>query len=201
MRQVVVERFRGWSAQFEGEVPWMYLDVKGLVTVAVGNLIDPLSEALKLPFVGADGKPVDAQTITNNWHAVKAHQECARLGYRYARQFTAIQLTDDGIASLVAERLVGNWAFMRSHYFPAADSWPAPAQLAVSSLAWALGAGWPVIFKACGASAKRQDWMACADQCAIKGGGSIIRRNAATAALFRLAATQTPDMYDTLGLG
>jgi hypothetical protein len=201
MRQVVVERFRGWSAQFEGEVPWMYLDVKGYMTVGVGNLIDPIGEALKLPWVHADGSLASLAEVARDWHAVESHPECAKFGHKYARQFTTVRLTDAGISTLVYERLAGNWAFMRSHYFPAADSWPAPAQLAVSSLAWALGAGWPVIFKACGASAKRQDWMACADQCAIKGGGSIIRRNAATAALFRLAATQTPDMYDTLGLG
>jgi GH24 family phage-related lysozyme (muramidase) len=34
----------------EGNVAHMYLDTKGLVTIGIGNLIDPISLALTLPF-------------------------------------------------------------------------------------------------------------------------------------------------------
>jgi len=36
----------------------MYVDVKGLVTTGIGNLIDLLSAALELPFHHNDGTPV-----------------------------------------------------------------------------------------------------------------------------------------------
>ena len=51
MKQSVRDAFVDFTAALEGVVPWMYLDVKGLVTVAIGNLIDPVAAALSLPFV------------------------------------------------------------------------------------------------------------------------------------------------------
>src|SRR5580704_1499007 len=51
MYSSVRDIFPNFSKQFEGRVGWMYLDVKGLVTIGVGNLIDPLPAAVGLPFV------------------------------------------------------------------------------------------------------------------------------------------------------
>lgn len=200
MRQIVKDTFRAWSRQFEGEVPWMYLDVKGLVTVGVGNLIDPVSQATILPFVMPDGSPASAATIAAEWRWLKSHTEAARLGYRYAQQFTSVRLTDEGIGSLVAEKLQTFWAFMLAHYFPDGENWPAAAQLAACSMAWACGPGWPLIFGNCAASAKKQDWAGCAKECEInsKGNVGVIPRNRANVALFQFAAQQPTDEYDSL---
>jgi GH24 family phage-related lysozyme (muramidase) len=46
----VQSAFRSFTEQFEGCVSFMYLDVKGLVTVGIGNLVDPVGVAQALPF-------------------------------------------------------------------------------------------------------------------------------------------------------
>src|SRR4029453_7562541 len=56
--------FLAFSRPLEGRVPWMYLDIKGLVTTGVGNLIDPVGLASKLPFVHkGDGSPASEVDI------------------------------------------------------------------------------------------------------------------------------------------
>lgn len=52
MHASVKSYFIAFSKQFEGRIHCMYLDTHDppLVTVGVGNLIDPVSEAAKLPF-------------------------------------------------------------------------------------------------------------------------------------------------------
>src|ERR1700755_2922712 len=63
----------------EGNVAHMYLDTKGLVTIGIGNLIDPISLALTLPFqfkvnnragvVG--GQPATVKEIETEWLSLK----------------------------------------------------------------------------------------------------------------------------------
>ena len=50
MRAAVRTSFRAFNAKYEGTVNFMYVDVKNLVTIGVGNLIDPISLAVNLPF-------------------------------------------------------------------------------------------------------------------------------------------------------
>jgi hypothetical protein len=38
-----------FNRSLEGWVSWMYLDVEGLVTTGMGNLIDPVEAAFPLP--------------------------------------------------------------------------------------------------------------------------------------------------------
>ena len=51
MHPSVKSVFPSFSTKLEGRVPWMYCDVLGLVTIGIGNLIDPEEAALHLPFV------------------------------------------------------------------------------------------------------------------------------------------------------
>ena len=43
--------FLSFTTRLEGRVPYMYLDIKGLVTIGVGNLIDPVDLALQVTFL------------------------------------------------------------------------------------------------------------------------------------------------------
>src|SRR5713226_1332348 len=70
--------FRAFSEQFEGCVPHMYLDIKGLVTVGVGNLVDPVGLAQALPFrfknkpgIASPGAPATADQIAAEWQKLK----------------------------------------------------------------------------------------------------------------------------------
>ena len=205
LRQVVQDVFYGISKQYEGEVPWMYLDCKGLVTTGVGNLIDPVAEACKLPFVHADGSPATQGEIVSEWLLVHSHKELAKQGYHVAKSYCNLHLTDGGIAALVQGKLLANWAFMTHTYpcFANAGSWPAAAQLAASLMAWAVGAGFPGIFKNWAAQAAQMNWNNCANTCEINAAGNpgVIPRNKAIKALFLLAAIQNPEDYNQLHVG
>ncbi len=58
---------------YEGEINFMYLDVKGFVTIGIGNLIDPVDKALTLPFRHKDRRTlVSKEEIKAEWLQVKS---------------------------------------------------------------------------------------------------------------------------------
>jgi len=191
MRQSVVDRFREFSVRFEGLVHWPYLDVKGLVTVGIGNLIDPVSSALELPWVleGTTDRATPEQVIAD-WNNLKAQTRLSKLHFNYARPVTKIRLTDEGVDTLVRSKLLANESYMRKH-LPDWDSWPADAQLFASSMAWAVGPGWVGIFKNCTAFLLKGDWENAAKCAAIKteGNPGIVPRNAANLVCLHNAQT------------
>lgn len=188
MHASVNDAFPAFSKRFEGYVQWMYLDIKGLVTVGVGNLIDPEPNALSLPFVDLSGARANAAQISAEWRKLKAMPELARKGHRACKAITALRLGDTDIDALVRQRLAANEAGLVKTFgkFP---EWPADAQLALLSMAWAMGSGfparWPRFTAACGS----QDWSAAARDCRMKEAGNpgIVPRNDANQRLFQNA--------------
>ena len=74
------------------------------------------------------------------------------------------ELGDDAINDLIQKRLSDNESFLKRHSpFADFEDWPADAQLAVLSMAWAMGAGGVLGFsKFCAAcSARRRSWSRC----------------------------------------
>ena len=73
--------WQGFITKHEGNIGYMYLDTKGLVTIGIGNLIDPLSLALPLPFqfkignrAGAPaGRLATPKEIEAEWRSLKNH--------------------------------------------------------------------------------------------------------------------------------
>src|SRR5688572_28003833 len=106
MHPTVITRWAEYSEPLEGRVPHMYLDILGLVTCGVGNLIDPVSEALKLPWKRrSTGKPATEHEVRAAWNALKARQDLARRHVSHAAAITGLFLTDPDIDDLVARRL------------------------------------------------------------------------------------------------
>lgn len=152
MRKCVRDVFIPWTIPLEGArpdhvgIPWMYQDVLGLVSTGLGNLIDPISLAMHLPWKRADGSLASPAEIAAEWNRIKTQppnakgQTAAQLGHLYAKQIATLHLTNDDILALIAMRLDSNEQIIRSH-FPRWDEWPADAQLATHSMAWACGAG------------------------------------------------------------
>lgn len=166
MHRAVRDIFPSFSEKFEGRIPHMYLDIKGLVTVGIGNLIDPISAALPLPFTHK-GRPGDTATeaeIRAEWERVKAHKDLAQKGAHSAAKVTALELSAAAIDALVQRHLLGNEGALK-RAFPDLDRWPADAQLALFSMAWAMGpsftAEWPRFVAAC----RAHDWRAAAGDC------------------------------------
>jgi GH24 family phage-related lysozyme (muramidase) len=191
MHPSVVDRFREFSVRFEGLVHWPYLDVKGLVTVGIGNLIDPVSAALALPWVleGSGDKATPEQVVAD-WNALKVQQRLSKLHFNYARPLTKIRLTEEGVDTLVRSKLLANEAYMRQR-LPGWDTWPADAQLFACSMAWAVGPGWVGIFKNCVAFLLKGDWDNAAKCAAIRteGNPGIVPRNAANQVCLHNAKT------------
>jgi GH24 family phage-related lysozyme (muramidase) len=190
MHQSVLDGFYDFNIRFEGYVEHMYLDVKGLVTIGVGNLIDPVSQAELLPFRHkGNGQRATMAEVREEWHAIKAASRLAVQGARAAKGITRLYLTQSDIISLCRARLIAN-EYLLKKTFITWESFPAPAQTAILSMAWAMGGGftkkWPLFKAACCAG----DWEKAANECAIKSVGNpgIVPRNIRNRQLLLVAA-------------
>lgn len=186
MRPVVRDEFLSFSVQFEGCVPWLYLDIKGLVTCGIGNLVDPLELALRLPFVRPGGYAATQDEIAAAWHKVKAYTALAEWGATAAEHVTDLRLTDDGIRTLVTSKADEMWAHLAQR-FVHIEEWPADAQLGVLSMAWAAGAAFnaPNFSAAC----RNLDFATAAKECRFQDAlnPGLRPRNDANQLLFRNA--------------
>ncbi|GAB3894262.1 lysozyme [Spirosoma agri] len=198
MHTSVNQSFRAFNEPFEGVVPYMYLDILGLVTVGVGNLIDPISAALSLPFqyknkpgITTPGAPAATNVIEAEWKLLKGKQELAKLHHRACAKLTNLELSEDAINKLIQKRLQQNESFLKRQIpFQNFDNWPADAQLAILSMAWAMGPGnlhkWTLFAGGC----KRMDFDTAAENCRMREAGNpgVIPRNKANKHLFQNAA-------------
>lgn len=186
MRPSVQAAFLGFSRPFEGRVPWMYLDTHEppLVTVGVGNLIDPMSEATKLPFqwVVNDARATPAQ-IAVEWTRVKGRKDLAHSHWTVWGKEAALYLSESSINALVMSRLAED-ARVLAGRFKSWEIWPADAQLGALSMAWAMGPNfqyprWELAMMV-------GDWTACAEECYIPDthNPGLVPRNAANRTLF-----------------
>lgn len=197
-RDAVLANFVNWNKPLEGRLPFMYTDVKGLVTTGVGNLIDPIGAAKGLDWRIGDttaapapdnARAATADEVTAAWNTVKGaypgtqSSKCASL--------TNVRLTEAGISALVVSKLKTNDAYVAAHLAPYADL-PADAQLAVMSMAWAMGPGFLSTFKnlVTALQGSPPDFGAAVAQCKINATGNpgVIPRNTADQVLFGNAA-------------
>src|ERR1700693_2185560 len=198
MYSVIQSSFPTFSAKFEGRVPFMYVDVEQLVTVEVGNLIDPLSAAQALPFrfknkpgIAAPGAPATPDQIAAEWQTIKNNHSLATKGYTACEPITQLELSDDAIDSLILSRLTQNESYLkRQQWFQNFDTWPADAQLGLLSMAWAMGPGGPGGFPSFRAACQKLDFNTAAAECRMNEAGNpgLIPRNKANFTLFSNAA-------------
>lgn len=178
--QSTLDAFVSFSEPLEGNVPSLYVDVKQLLTVGIGCLVDPLSLALSLPWVNPDGSPTSASDVALQWGIVKASApRLCKLHWKFAAPLTKMRLTPAGVLQVAERRLLGNEKILRS-YFPNWDAIPADGQLGIFSMAWACGAGFPRTFGNFREAVNRQDWTGAIAACGIRteGNPGIIPRNA-----------------------
>lgn len=201
MRDAVRSAFYDFSAQYEGSVDFFYQDVLGLVSIGVGILADPIRLAMNLPMVHPDGTPATANDIAAEWSKVKAlgsgtYQQgnpAAKHGHNYARPFTRLRMTEQGLRDSLLGKLHQNDLQLRKR-FPAFEEWPADAQLALHSWAWGVGAAAP--YPKMTAALLQKDFREASAQVTIKANvdGQMVElyglkpRNAANRALLLNAA-------------
>jgi hypothetical protein len=184
----------------------MYADVLGLVTCAIGNLIDPLGhEVLTLGWVHYDGSPASEQEIVDEWQAVKAGKIPARHGTR------PLVLPPAALDRLFFWRLDQNEAYL-ARRFARWNDFPADAQMGTHSCAWAAGAHWAAPhFDSAAMDVTAEGFRVCAGTAGTDGSDPSLRgeawlrddgnpglrpRNLANQWLFQNAAVVIADSYD-----
>jgi GH24 family phage-related lysozyme (muramidase) len=190
VRDEVRSTWADWSKNFEGRTPTMYQDVKGLITTGIGNLIDPMSMALGLPWLKPDGTPATQEEIEAEWHRVKS-MSAGQYWTKY-RTSNELHLSDEAIDALVLKQLDAN-AIVLQRYFPDFAVLPAGAQRAILSIAWAVGAGFPPKWPNFTAAIRAHDYVKAADNSSINttGNAGVAPRNAANkAALLEAASSE-----------
>jgi hypothetical protein len=206
MYDSVQVQFRSFSEPLEGYVPYMYLDIKGLVTVGLGNLIDPVELATILPFrfksrpgIATPGAAASRAQIAAEWRHLKSNISLARKGHRASDAATQLELPDDALDDLILRRLEGNESFLkRQEPFSRFDEWPADAQMALLSMAWAMGPAGPLGFHHFCAACENLDFNRAAADSKMSevGNPGLIPRNAANKTLLRNAAVVVAQRLD-----
>lgn len=186
MHDSVRSSFVRFSTPFEGALPYLYADVRGLVTIAIGVLVDPVQMALTLPLRRPDGTPATQAQIRDAWHAVKSDLRAAKEGHRRAAALPAnnLRLSAADVESITLRKLDANERLIAPRYARWPE-WPADAQLAVHSLAWAVGPHYPSKFPRCHGHLLREDFASAAKEISIN---TTPRRNAANIRLLESAA-------------
>ena len=199
MRPSVRDVFYDFTARFEGVVPWLYADVLGLVTVGVGNLVDPMSTALVLPFLRQNGEPATRGQIADEWQRVKNDPKCASLGHRYAERITSLRLTTEGVTDLVLGKLEANDHAL-ARRFASWEEWPADAQLATHSMAWACGPAFH--FPRLEGALMARAFAAAAEEAHIRTDNNpgVVPRNTANRLLYKNAAAVVSQSLDPAAL-
>lgn len=153
--------------KYEGRIPYMYLDSRGYVTVAVGNLLATVEDAQKLPFIHADGSPASADEIAADYNAVKA-QPVNKVA-TYYQPFTRLHLSDETIDQLTDDHIDSFYKELKVIYSNF-DDFPEEVQLATFDLIFNLGMTklknrWPK-FNGCIAE---NNWQGAAEECQRRG--------------------------------
>jgi hypothetical protein len=166
-------KLSGFLKDYEGKVGFMYLDKKGLVTVGIGHLIDPISYAsgIKFQFKGQPGSD-GSGAFQAEWQMVKSRKDLIDKGAAAFDAITKLELSDAGIEALVVKAAKGIEHYIRTNpsalkFYADYDKWPADAQLGFMGVAWGgiplPQFGWHKFPEAC----RKQDWATAAKECKI----------------------------------
>lgn len=173
----------------EGDVPWLYCDSRGNVTVGIGHLVATSSDAAALPMVRPDGTAASDLEKSDAWHAVKAaydDEEPEAAGHY--RTLSTIRLPVDVAESLACELLASTFLPGVAKLCPGVEGFPLPARRALVDLAYNLGVGGLARFPAMLAACNAGNWLAASEQCHRLGVNQA--RNDWTAQCFRDAAAE-----------
>jgi len=156
-----IQTLRKKLEQYEGKIPHMYLDSKGLVTVGVGFMLGSVTEAQKLPFIVVKtSNKATATEIKNDYDNVKKQTKGLLAGFY--KKFTKLKLNPGEIDLLTTKHINSFYSELKRIY-PDFDTYPSEARLALFDLIFNLGMpelknNWPNFNK----HIKAKDWKAAA---------------------------------------
>lgn len=202
-----------FNEPLEARLPFMYLDVKGLVSTGLGNLIDatgppPLrppndSErvashqiARRLLWLTESEEEASGEDVDAEWDQIKARLDQARFGGGTFRQFATLHLSDEEIDRLVFDKLDEMEGVLRRRPpFAGFDDFPADAQLGLLSMSWGMGPAFN--FPKFQGFVAAGDWAQAATECRfLPEIGTIVERNDRDQRLFTNAAAVVEQELD-----
>lgn len=154
--------------EYEGRVPFMYLDTKGNVTVGIGHLLATAEHAKALPFISkVTAQPADSQQITDEFNLVKSQFLSRNQGIKRFKAITMLCISNATIDELTEKYIT---SFTRdlisiygSHFFLTI---PDPVKLALYDMIfnlgmWGLKNEWPKFNR----HIINRDWKSAAVEC------------------------------------
>jgi GH24 family phage-related lysozyme (muramidase) len=169
---------------FEGVVPWMYLDIRGYVTVGVGEMLATSERAVSLGFLDTNNQPIAPSAILDDYTRVSALPPAKTAGFY--RSSNSPILLHSAIDTLLMQHLVF-FDTQLSQRFANYSGFPDTAKLGLLDMIYNLGAsglfnGFPTFM----GYVQKQDWPNAATQCQRNGPGPA--RNEWTKQQFLAAA-------------
>jgi GH24 family phage-related lysozyme (muramidase) len=149
---------------FEGIVPWMYLDTKGFVTVAVGELLANPASAIALAFVDAHNQPCAPDAIQSEYARVSALPP-GKYPAAFYRSPASPTLPHPAIDALLLRHLTF-FDTQLGERFAGYPAFPDPAKLGLLDMIYNLGVtglfkGYPTLMS----YVQSQNWAGAATQC------------------------------------
>jgi GH24 family phage-related lysozyme (muramidase) len=145
--------------QFEKNIPYMYVDTVGDVTVGVGHDLDSNGDALRLPFIvkrferhhviGGDvgvpisnkmvDRPAAPAEIQNDYDFLSKHSGLGKFAPDQLQKYTTVELAGPAIDQLFIKDLDISIAVCRREFGDAFDKFPTPCQAALIDIAFNCG--------------------------------------------------------------
>jgi len=191
MHPAVPEVWVRYNEDLEGRLKFMYADVDNWITTGMGNKVDPVGDAVMLPWRTSQNNLASKSQVVAAWNAVKNDPHAAKLGWTHAKGIPGnnLHLADEDVDALIEGRLRVNDSLLKARFINFEEA-PADAQLGLHSMVWAMGFGrlreFPRFCKAFDSA----DWNTCAAECRMQPDkGTVSTRNRRNAICFLNAAT------------
>src|SRR5688500_3792064 len=122
MHDMVRDNWLRFNLPLEGQVHFMYLDVKGWVSTGVGNKIDQTAAELSAPSDAErsaslslanqlqwtdknSGAAASPEQVAADWDAVKGRLDLAAKGHRAFEEMTQLRISDEEVFRVVSGKL------------------------------------------------------------------------------------------------
>lgn len=170
-KQTLIEKLK----LYEGNIPHMYLDTEGLVTVGIGNLLRTVQDAQKLSFLTAGGQKASKEEISTEYNAIKKLPK-GQLAANYKR-FAKLHLDNNAILSLVKHHIDTFYKSLSAGY-PGFTTFPSEVKLALLDMGFNLGVnGLKTKFPNMNKAIAKKDWQTAAKESHRKHPVSEARNN------------------------
>ena len=164
MRPAVAAEFPLYTERHEALTPFLYPDLKGIITFDAG-IVCTRGMAHLIPWQHLDGTPVAPWEIDHAFDVLSSPEALATVkqGGAHFAAMTDIRASRETLLAAFQSTLA-RFEKTLTCYLHAWEDAPAHAQLAALSHAWAFGPSFPLSWPSWTKCFNAGDWAGCADQ-------------------------------------